>query len=331
MNIDPRDPFGEHIEFCVETSVHIVGVELAVRSTDQVLVDLVVEAFGNLPVFATEGTVRKLCLQLTINDCKKSWKDKPPPPFLSSADGLLCGVIDSGNFTIIDPENRRALISVSQAMLRHPHLVRYELIELAVLTLVGRALSLVPLHGAYIGFGDAGCLLIGSSGAGKSTLCLLALVDGMEILSEDSVFVSPRDLSVYGIPNFLHLRPDALGFLEPGPIRDRISNSPVIQRRSGIEKFAMDFREGHQSSTPISTRLAATVFLSAEMAESQPALLPLESTDQLLARLVSEQPYAAALPEWSEFSQRIVAAPCYELRRSESPRAAIDQLHSLVG
>ncbi len=330
MNVDPKDPFGERRELGSEVRLQIAGAELVVRSSDRVLIDLAVEAFGSLPRFATEGAVPDLRLQLTLNDREKSWQNKPPPPTPGSGDGLLCGVVDSGNYAIVDPENRRAIVSVSRAMLHHPHLARYELIEFAVLTLAGRALSLVPLHGACVGLGETGCLLVGATGAGKSTLCLLALSGGLQVLSEDSVFVSPRDLSVFGMPNFLHLRPDALGLLDPGPVRDRVSDSPTIHRRSGVEKFAYDYREHCQWKSPLRPKLGATVFLSEKIAEASSALRPLEATDELITRLRSEQPYAAGLPEWSEFSRKISAVRCFELRRTESPGVAVEQLRTML-
>jgi hypothetical protein len=330
VNVDPRDPFEERSRACVEASVGIVGAELAIRSTDQVLLDLALEAFGNLPKFATNEIGCELRIQLSLNECGKSWKEEPPPPVLSSGHGLLSGAIDSGNFVIVDPENRRAVVSVSRSMLRHPHLVRYELIELAVLTLVGRALSLVPLHGASVGLGDSGLLVVGTSGAGKSTLCLLALVDGLQVLSEDSVFVNPRDLSVFGLPNFLHLRHDALDFLEPGPLRDHVTSSPTIRRRSGIQKFAINLREQTRWSPPLRTTLTATVFLCDGLARSKPALRPLDDPGDVLMRMSEEQPYAVGLPEWSEFSRAIAAVPCFELSRTDPPSAAIAELRTIL-
>ena len=78
---------------------------------------------------------------------------------------------------------------MSPGMLRYPYHARYELIELAMVTLASRAQSLVPLHAACVGVRGTGLLLIGASGAGKSTLALHALFSGMQLLSEDSAFV----------------------------------------------------------------------------------------------------------------------------------------------
>ena len=61
----------------------------------------------------------------------------------------------------------RALICVSNAMLRHRYHARYELVELAFLTLAARAQSLVPLHAACVGANGKGVLLMGGERDGQ--------------------------------------------------------------------------------------------------------------------------------------------------------------------
>lgn len=86
---------------------------------------------------------------------------------------------------------RHAMLVVSEDMLAHAYHLRYELIEFAVFLLAARGIGLVPLHGACVGQRGRSVLLLGASGAGKSTLALHSLLHGLEVLSEDGVFVAP--------------------------------------------------------------------------------------------------------------------------------------------
>src|SRR5262249_27540946 len=156
----------------------------------------------------------------------------------------------------------RAFVSVSKAMLGQPYYPRYELIELAFLTLASRTQALVPLHAACVGRNGNGVLVMGGSGAGKSTLTLHALASGLQILSEDSAFVAADDLRITGVPNYLHLAPSSLGFLPPGSLRRSIERSPVIERRSGARKLEVDLRKLRGEVVRAPLRLAGAVFLS---------------------------------------------------------------------
>jgi hypothetical protein len=223
----------------------------------------------------------------------------------------------------------RALIGISPGMLRHAYHARYELIELALMTLASRAQSLVPLHAACVGVNGSGLLLMGASGSGKSTLSLHALTGGMQLLSEDSAFVALESLRVTGVPNYLHLQPRALSFLEAGAMRQQVRRSPMIRRRSGVRKYEVDLRQIGKRIARVPLRLVATVFLSRRAAGRQPALKPL-GRKVLLARLRREQPYASGMSNWRDFERRVVGIPSYELRRTEHPDIAVRALRALL-
>src|SRR3546814_10687786 len=62
--------------------------------------------------------------------------------------------------------------------------------------------------------GGRGILLLGASGSGKLTLVLHSLLQGLDVLSEDAVFVQPDGMLATGVANFLHVRADALDGIE---------------------------------------------------------------------------------------------------------------------
>jgi energy-coupling factor transporter ATP-binding protein EcfA2 len=326
-----HDPFGEDTRAHLRARFSVLGGDFTAKSEDPALLELAVDAFGRLPKQRFDGHPPRFAVHLVLNDRPQTWAggEAPPPPVLSAGAGLLCATIDAGNFAVVDVATSRALISVSRAMLAHAYYARYELVEFAFLTLASRVRSLVPLHAACIGANGRGVLLMGASGTGKSTLCLHALAGGMQLLSEDSAFVALASLRVTGVPNYLHVTPNALEFLEPGDLRTSIERSPVIQRRSGVTKFEVDLRKVRGGVARAPLRLVATVCLSRQAATPTTALEPLERAD-FVSRLRSEQPYAMGRPNWTGFERRVAAMPAYELKRTPHPDIAVRELQGLL-
>lgn len=325
------DPFGECAPARLRARLNVLGGAFTVESTDAAALQLAVDAFGGLPRHRLEREPRRFRVRLVVADHPPTWTRGagPPRPTLNGGHGLLCATVDAGNFAVIDAESSRALVCISPRMLRYPYHARYELIELAVVTLASRAQSLVPLHAACVGARGLGVLLMGPSGAGKSTLALHALAGGMQLVSEDSAFVALDDLRVTGTPSYLHVSPSALGFLAPGALLAQVRGSPMIRRRSGARKYEVDVRKlpGTIAAAPL--RLVATLFLSRRTAVRQNALAPL-GRRALLSRLRREQPYAAGLSNWRDFERRVAKLPAYELRRTEHPDGAVRQLQALL-
>jgi hypothetical protein len=325
------DPFGERNRASLRARLNVLGGTLTFESADASLLRLAVEAFGGLPRHRLGPEPRRFRVSLvrTIDDGAWPHGADPPRPAHSSGGGLLCAMVDAANFAIVDVAMGRALVCISPRLLRRAYHARYELIELAGLTLASRGQALVPLHAACVGARGSGVLLMGSTGAGKSVLTLHALDSGMQVLSDDSAFVAVDSLLVTGVPNFLHVQSGALRFLPEGPLLRQVRLSPTIRRRSGAHKHEVDLRamSGQIAARPLD--LAATVFLSPHPAGHRPPLRRL-GAKALLSRLRREQPYAAGLPNWRAFERRIVAVPAYELRRAGHPDRAVEELRALL-
>lgn len=332
MSAAARDPFGEETEAQLHTRASVLGGDFDIRTSAPKLLELALDAFGGLPKQRLERRPPRFTVQLVLNDRRRTWARgaAPPAPAFSSGAGLLSATIDAGNFALMDPRMSRALISVSQAMLEQPYYPRYELIELACLTLAARVQRLAPLHAACVGVNGNGVLLIGGSGTGKSTLCLQALASGMQLLSEDSAFVAPTSLHVTGVANYLHLTRDAVGFLPAGALRRTIERSPVIERRSGARKLEVDVRALRAKAPRKPFRLVATVFLSRRAAGRARSLHAVDR-HSCIVRLRREQPYAVGrYAGWAAFERRITELPSYELRRTKHPDIAVGQLRALL-
>jgi hypothetical protein len=244
--------------------------------------------------------------------------------------GLLGGATASSNVVVLSPREGAALVVVSPQMLRFPYHTRYELIEFTVFTLAARAQSLVPLHAACVGLGRRGILLMGPSGAGKSTVALHCLLNGLDFLSEDSVFVVPDTMLATGVANFLHVRADSLRWLGRSREAAAIARSPVIRRRSGVKKFEVDLRRERFQLAKSPLRIVGVVFLSSQKAGAQPLLKPLSKPD-LHAKLAFEQGYGASQPQWRTFDRNVSRIAAFELRRGRHPLESVDALRSLLG
>jgi hypothetical protein len=325
------DPFGERSDLLSRSGLQLLGGRFTFRSNSPGLLRLVDEAYANLPKHRFAAKAPRFEVTLRLAPPSAGGRKRKQPPMLSMLSGsdLLAGAAASADFAVLSPSGRTALISVSRDMLRFPYHTRYELIEFAVFTLASRAQRLVPLHAACVGLNGRGVLLMGETGAGKSTLALQSLIDGLQFLAEDSVFVSPQRMLATGTPNFLHVRTDSVEWLGRSRHAALIRKSPIIERRSGIKKFELNLRRKEFNLAPKPLQLVGVVFLSARSAGSRPLLARLAKAETV-ARMSAEQAYGAGLPQWREFQRRITALGGYELRRGSHPRDGVEALRQLL-
>lgn len=316
----------------------LLGGRFRFESNSPRLLDLVDLAYAGLPSQALSASVPDFKVQLLLrpptgrprtSDRRVTDLAEPAAPQLVNGAGLLAATSPDANLVVIAPHDRSALVALTAGMLRFPYHARYEWLEFAVFTLAARAQRLVPLHAACVGLNGRGVLLMGPSGAGKSTVSLHCLTAGLEFLAEDAVFVAPRSLRATGIANFLHIRGDSLRTMGHSPAVDIIRGSPIIRRRSGVEKFEVDLRRRDFQLAGSALKIVATVFLSPRSAPSHRRLLPL-SAPQLHAHLCDAQPYAASLPQWKVFINQASDVPAYELRRGRHPIDTVEVLRNVL-
>ena len=325
------DPFDESSAGCVSVHKQLLGASFCFESASPALLRLVEAAYAGLPRHGLRQVAPafRIALRLLPRQARPRALE-PPPVRVQSGAGLLCGVMDACNYVMLAPDLGRALVVASEDMLDRPYHLRYELIEFAVFTLATRGLGLVPLHGACVGRDGRGVLLLGASGAGKSTLALHSLLQGLEFLAEDAVFVQPENLLATGVANYLHVQRDALRFVDDADVLRWIGRSPRIRRRSGVEKFEADLRRGHGRPAATPLELVAVVFVSPEPASDAGRLLSAVPADEIAARLSAHQPYAAGQPGWDRFLQQVTRLGVHELQRGGHPRVAVDALRQLL-
>lgn len=323
------DPFHEGVPAAFRVHLPLLGGVFEFACENARLRRFVEWAYADLPRHRLPGVAPRFRVRLVLAPrARAHTRSEPPRIDMLSGGGLLCGTTSASDFAVISPEQRSALVVVSRDLLRFPYIARYELIEFAVFTLAARVQGLMPLHAACVGREGRGLLLVGDSGAGKSTAALHCMLRGLEFLSEDSVFVAPDSLLATGVANFVHVRCDSLQSV-PAECLSLIRRSPIIRRRSGVEKFELDLRRGDFRLAPSPLRVTHLVFISARAARRGTLLAPLPSREAV-ARFQASQPFAANQPGWSTFRKRIAATPAFELRRGRHAAGAGHALQDLL-
>jgi energy-coupling factor transporter ATP-binding protein EcfA2 len=324
------DPFEERSAVGMHRDIHVLGARVRFESNSEDLLRLVDSAYAGLPRHKLARVEPQLRVRLVLTSPERKRASLEPAPLqMMSGGGLLAGATESSNFVVVSPHERGALVVVTPRMLRFPYHTRYELIEFAAFTLAARVQRLVALHGACVGRAGRGILLLGPSGAGKSTLTLQCLIEGLGILSEDSVFVTPDTLLATGVSNFLHVRADSLRWIAQRRTVAKIRKSPLIRRRTGVRKYEIDLRRIGYPLTERPLTIGAIVFLSAQAAAGRPVLqrLPQEAA---LPMMVREQAYAANQPPWTLFTRSVKRVPFFELRRGQHPSESVAALRELM-
>ena len=324
------DPFEERSTVAMYRDIHLLGARVRFESDSEDLLRLVDWAYAGLPSHKLSRVAPRLRVRLVLTSPeRRRARAEPAPLQMMSGGGMLAGAAESSGFVVVSANERGALVVVTPRMLRFPYHTRYELIEFAVFTLTARVQKLVALHGACVGRAGRGVLLLGPSGAGKSTLTLQCLIDGLEILSEDSVFVTPDTLLATGVSNFLHVRADSLRWIARGRTLANIRKSPVIRRRTGVSKYEVDLRCGEHALAERPLKIGAIVFLSAGSAAGRPLLKRLLPA-RALPMLVREQAYAANQPPWTLFTRTVAQVPFFELHRGQHPSESVAALRELM-
>jgi hypothetical protein len=325
------DPFEERSAVAMHRDIHVLGARVRFESNSEHLLRLVDSAYAGLPRHKLSRVEPQLRVRLVLTSPERKRAGGEPAPLqMMSGGGLLAGAAESSSFVVVSPHERGALVVVTPRMLGFPYHTRYELIEFAVFTLAARVQGLVALHGACVGRAGRGVLLLGPSGAGKSTVTLQCLLEGLGILSEDSVFVTPDTLLATGVSNFLHVRADSLRWIAQRRSVAKIRKSPVIRRRTGVRKYEIDLRRGEYPLAERPLKIGAIVFLSAQPAAGRRPLLKRLLHEEALPMLVREQAYAANLPPWTLFSRTVTRVPFFELRRGQHPSESVAALRGLM-
>jgi len=211
--------------------------------------------------------------------------------------------------------NTTSKISYRETMTDALMLIEYQ----AVQTLLESPACPPTLHSALVTKNGRGVLILGPSEAGKSTLACALWQHGWSVLSDDGSLLDPvpGECQARGVPRRVSLRFPSRAHLGDH-LWERVSSSPSCDETGEGLLFHPDEVDGR--SRPVSTRLAAAIFLSRRGKTLAPATFERINPAQALLALL---PYSNVLlrlgPSKAMSLLRPLAesVPAYDLGRGD--------------
>ena len=203
---------------------------------------------------------------------------------------------------------------IPRALLANPARLVGEALDTPLLFLLTRS-GRTPLHAAGVMCGDTAVVLAGPSGSGKSTLSLAAMTRGLQVLSDDTVYIQlkPR-LRIWGFPRPVHVFPaDAPRFIQG------------TRLRGGKLKAAVPMRPW--PGPPVAERAAVVVLERGDHIGLEP--IEPRAAARALSRL--EPGFDLLEAESAEAIAAVTGQGCWRLTLTRDPAAAIEALVERLG
>jgi hypothetical protein len=233
-----------------------------------------------------------------------------------AVDGGLVQVRGPGVAARADLDHGCAHCAVSVEYLDDPPALFREAIEPLVLMLMSRR-DRTPLHASGFLVDGLAILLAGRSGAGKSCLARAADTAGLQVLSDDAVFVQlePR-LTVWGWPGAAHL----LGQDAPDP-------TAPTRIRGGRRKHVVPLRSASVGAVRCHR---AVLCLLARSDGERPELEPISATAARQRLWPLDDGFDLLPGPIARVVARLAAAGAWELRLTADPAQAVGLLAARV-
>lgn len=246
----------------------------------------------------------------------------PPEPTYRLMLPLMQCVADRDNYSIADLEHGRAMITISQAALRHGLYAQYFLLGTAVCCVATRHAT--PIHAACVSLDGCGMLLCGESGAGKSTLAYACARAGWCYTSDDASYLynGGSGTQVTGNCHQVRFRPSAAALFPELVGRD------ITPRAAGKPSIELSTAAMKGVTTRQTTAVDHIIFLR-RGASDRPSLSPYRKE---VARIFMRQMlYGSAATLAAQYAaiERLLAADVFELRYTGLDEA-VERLRQLA-
>lgn len=209
----------------------VLGLPLRVESNSPRVIAAAREAFGGEP----EGEARGPAVASIRIDVRRGGPDDAGPVIHGSPKRELLILSSAGCRGYADHLLGEAVAEVGEGLLDDAEHFRCGVLEALALFMLARR-DRDPLHAAAVVRDGTALLLAGRSGVGKSTLVYAAARAGLQVLSEDAVYLQLRPFGVWGAQRYLHLTPGSVRFFpELEGVRPRLL-------ANGKTKLALDLR-----------------------------------------------------------------------------------------
>lgn len=162
----------------------IQGIELIVRSNDQMILDRVRDTYGWFTAGGRTVTGRGPLATVQVACLRRA----------------------DGSATVVDAEGRATLWEQPDL----PLVALFDAIVAGVIAALSRT-GILAIHAGVVGLNGRAILIAGRSGRGKTTLVLGLLRRGLDLLSDELALVAVDDRTMLAYPRGLHVRPTALG------------------------------------------------------------------------------------------------------------------------
>jgi hypothetical protein len=315
-----HDAFGRTAALAFTASFPFLGVPLHVRSNAEAAVTLATQTFGPWASLASRLVRRDGHAHL---DVIVHGDDTSPPSrldyrshgdvFMSAGQGLL---------STVRLDTQHAVAFVSPSALGAPDWFTAHVNGLGILAATQR--DRLPLHAACIVRDTRAWVLIGASGIGKSTLTYACHDAGVEVLAEDTVFVSlagePR---LWGHAACAWLAPDA------GRFFPSLAGRPVVTRHNGKRRIAASLEVAGRQPR-LAHEGTVTVVLLTRGADG-PAATPVGHRDVVSALAAVDEGF----DQYPEGRGAVVGwlstQPAYRLAIGDDPARAVATILALPG
>ncbi len=189
------------------TRLPVLGVAMRFETNSRFVLDLIEESLGAWRSIDGD-TGPELGVTIVVHGGSERTTGRSTVRHICPDDTRVI-VHSAGSVGLSDPERRSSVAYVTSALVADRDHFRTEVLEALTLALISH-FDRHPIHAAAVMRGDRAVLLAGPTGAGKSTLAYLAHTAGIDVLSDDRVWVQrePR-LRVWGWPGRVRLLPSA--------------------------------------------------------------------------------------------------------------------------
>lgn len=195
-----RDPLLRDAPLDYVIDLPVLGIETRFASNSRLVIGLVEEAFGGWRIIrAAEHTRPAANVRIVVFDAPRDVVQHVAP------DAARVMAFSSGSVGLSDPDRGESVIYATRAVVADREQFRTNMLEAMTMALLS-AFDRHPVHAAAIARDGRALLLTGASGSGKSTLAHLAHSAGLDVLSEDTVWIQLEPtLQVWGWPGYARL------------------------------------------------------------------------------------------------------------------------------
>ncbi len=228
----------------VVTELPIMGIPVRFASNDPTFAESVDEAFGVWRWLQRQPEVlspTRLRARFVLTDGNEG-SDRHAPLTYQMPFRERVVLRTPGSVGVADATAGEVVAMVSRQLVADRAHFRYGVLEALTLALLTR-FDRQPFHAAALVRNDTALLLTGPTGVGKSTLSYAAMRAGIDVLTDDAVYLqTDPGFRIWGIPGHLHLPVDA------GRHFPELVGAPRTLIANGKEKIAVPRRGGGAAS-----------------------------------------------------------------------------------